>query len=389
MTTRVEEIQKIMNQKNLDVCVLRLPENVVLLSEYWPRNGFSFVFIPKNGKPSLIVPHGDINDPNTGTISDIRKFAWIKINSGNPFENISKHIRELVEEGGIEEVKKIGVDSGYDTIAPALCSGEVNLIGGATESMLQNIFKGCSLISIKDEIASLRVIKKETDINKLQIVNELGISGLKYFQNLVRHPHVGMREIDLAAMTEAYIARKACAYKGMKFGRAWAQVSSGLRTADEAWFAGVISGERIIKNGDFVMLEMGMVVDGYWCDLTMTEVVGEKSKQQIEIIDSVKRAQKLAIQAIKPGVAAKEVDRIARASIEADGYGDYFIHATGHGVGFAYHESLPMLHPDSNDVLQSGMVHSCEPGVYIPGVGGVRFEANILVTEDGGVVLGE
>jgi len=386
MEVRVQQMQEKLTQQNISAAVLRLPENVVLFSQYWPRNGFSFVFIPAEGDAWIIAPEGDKQEPYQGTIKNVRIFPWIRIKDGNPYETLSTYLQELAQQYGIKEKAKIAVDNGADSIAPTLCAGEVLLPGPTTMNMLKKAFNTEELIPINAAINEIRAIKTEADIEKLQITNEIGIQGLDHFSKLTEKPR--LREIDIAAEVEAYIAKQASGYKGATYGRAWVQISSGTRTAD-AWFVGMISSSRKIQEGEFVMLEMGVVVDGYWADLTRTTVVGEPNEQQQKMFDVVKRAQAAGIQTVRDGVMVGEVDAAGRKIIEAEGLGEYFIHITGHGLGFAYHEPLPILAPGSDQVLKAGMVHSVEPGVYIPDVGGVRQEANVLVTETGSRILGE
>ncbi len=294
-------------------------------------------------------------------------------------------MKEYAQQGGIKENAIIGVDNGADLIAPTLCAGEVRLPGPATMNMLKQAFQTENLVPVNTAINDIRTIKTETDIHKLQIANELGIQGLDYFSKLTENP--GMREIDIAAEVEAYLAKQTAGYKGATYGRAWVQISSGVKTAD-AWFVGMISSERKVAEGNFVMLEMGMVVDGYWTDLTRTVVVGEPNEQQRKMLDLVQRAQTADIQTVRDGVTAGEVDAAGRTLIEAGGMGEYFNHITGHGLGFVYHELDLIIAPGSEQVLKTGMVHSVEPGIYIPGVGGARQEANVLVTENGSRILG-
>lgn len=386
MEVRVQQMQEKLTQQNISAAVLRLPENVVLFSQYWPRNGFSFVFIPAEGDAWIIAPEGDKQEPYQGTIKNVRIFPWVRIKDGNPYEILNTYLQELAQQYGIKENAKIAVDNGADAIAPTLCAGEVLLPGPTTINMIKKAFNTEELISINATINEIRAIKMDADIEKLQITNELGIQGLDHFSKLTEKP--GLREIDIAAEVEAYIAKQASGYKGATYGRAWVQISSGVKTAD-AWFVGMISSSRKVQEGEFVMLEMGMVVDGYWADLTRTTVVGEPNEQQQKMFDVVKRAQAAGIQTVRDGVTVGEVDAAGRKIIETEGFGEYFNHITGHGLGFAYHETLPILAPRSDEVLKAGMVHSVEPGIYIPDVGGVRQEANVLVMENGSRILGE
>jgi Xaa-Pro aminopeptidase len=141
--------------------------------------------------------------------------------------------------------------------------------------------------------------------------------------------------------------------------------------------------ERTIEAGELVVIDFGAVVDGYCSDMTRTLCVGEPAsevaRRMVEVVTSSQRA---GVEAVAPGVAGRDVDRVCRDLITAAGWGDAFLHGTGHGVGLEIHEA-PRVASTSDDTLAAGHVVTVEPGVYLPDVGGVRIEDTVLVTEDG------
>lgn len=144
--------------------------------------------------------------------------------------------------------------------------------------------------------------------------------------------------------------------------------------------------ERLIQDGDLLTIDFGAVVDGYCSDTTRTIVVGRAHDEQRRIYDLVLRAQAAGAAAVRPGVTGKEVDAVARDMITAAGHGEHFGHGLGHGIGLAVHEA-PRLSLQGEQILAPGMVTSVEPGVYVPGWGGVRIEDLVLVTPDGSRTL--
>ncbi len=384
MELRISSAQKMMCEQNLDAIVVRLSENVVLFSRYWPRNGFSFVYIPQKGTATIICPESDYSDASLGTLTSVQTFGWVRVCDGNPYDNLQRVLESLAKSSNLPSQCRIGMDIENDFVSVPICSGEIGIPGNNTVRAVRAAFDASEIVPINEMINKLRICKDDVDIDKISKANRLGKLALKRFASIVNNPN--MREIDVAADIESFVARTAGNF-GIRYAKAWAQVTSGERTAD-AWFAGLVTSDRPLINGDLAMLEIGIVADGYWCDLTETVCVGRMDATKAEIFSAVMQAQSDAIMAICPGVHASDVDAIARNTISRAGFGAYFNHNLGHGVGFCYHESMPIFSPSSSDVLISGMIHSIEPGVYIPGIGGVRLEINVLVNENGYRILG-
>lgn len=145
-------------------------------------------------------------------------------------------------------------------------------------------------------------------------------------------------------------------------------------------------GARKLKKDELVLLDLGARVGGYCSDLTRTIFFGRTKKKWRQIHHLIVRAQKEVIKKLRPGISCSDIDRMIREKIEEAGYGENFIHGSGHGVGLAVHE-LPSITNRSKDILKAGMVLTLEPGIYLEGEGGVRVEEMIVVTEKGGRVL--
>lgn len=141
--------------------------------------------------------------------------------------------------------------------------------------------------------------------------------------------------------------------------------------------------DRAVCDGDLVVVDFGAKVDGYGSDMTRTVVVGgAPTKRQTQLYDAVASAQAAGVAAVADGVATRDIDEICRAALDASGFGDAFIHGTGHGLGLEIHEQ-PMLSSRSVDILRAGQAVTVEPGAYLPGFGGVRVEDSVVVTLDG------
>lgn len=144
--------------------------------------------------------------------------------------------------------------------------------------------------------------------------------------------------------------------------------------------------QRTIERGDAIVVDIGGTMNGYCSDITRCVHVGDADPDATKVYDVVRRAQEAACDAVRPGMTAAQVDAVARDAIAAEGYGDFFIHRTGHGIGMDEHED-PYIVTGNDEVLEPGMCFSIEPGVYLPGRFGVRLEDIVCVTDDGVEVL--
>ena len=140
--------------------------------------------------------------------------------------------------------------------------------------------------------------------------------------------------------------------------------------------------DKVIESGDFVTMDFGTVIDGYCGDMTRTVAMGEVSDEQRKVYEIVLHAQESALEAVRAGVPCVSVDKVARDIIKDAGYGEYFVHGTGHGVGTLVHEA-PTLNSKSEEILAEDMAVTIEPGIYIPGKFGVRIEDLAIVTKFG------
>lgn len=235
---------------------------------------------------------------------------------------------------------------------------------------LKETLSGQELIGVSGWVEELRAVKSEEEAG--YIARAQGIAD-EAFSRLLPLVKAGASEMDLALELEFTIRKLGS--EGIAFPFI---VVSGARSSLPH---GVPTSKKL-EPGDFVTFDFGARCNGYCSDMTRTVVVGHASDKHREIYDLVLRAQLAALEVIKPGVMAREVDLAGRRVIEEAGYGEYFGHGIGHGVGLNVHER-PSVGKTSEDVLQPGMIITVEPGIYIPGFGGVRIEDLVLVTEDG------
>ncbi|CAM5350732.1 aminopeptidase P family protein [Streptomyces pilosus] len=235
---------------------------------------------------------------------------------------------------------------------------------------LQRALPGTSYASLTEALPMLRAVK---DAAELDLLAAAGAAADAAFEEIRKVPFAGRRETDVAADLAALLRR---------FGHSQVDftiVASGPNGANPHHEIG----DRVIERGDMVVLDFGGLKDGYGSDTSRTVHVGEPTDEERRVHDLVREAQEAGFSAVRPGAACQDVDRAARAVIADAGYGEYFIHRTGHGIGVTTHEPPYMIEGEEQPLVP-GMCFSVEPGVYLPGRFGVRIEDIVTVTGDGG-----
>lgn len=219
-------------------------------------------------------------------------------------------------------------------------------------------------------IEKLRMVKTADEIELLQAAAKIADDA---FEHIVNYIQPGMTELDVSNELEFFMRKQGATSSSFSI-----IVASGVRSA----LPHGVATDKVIESGDFVTLDYGALYKGYISDITRTVAVGEPSEKLKEIYEVTLAAQELALKEIKPGMTGIEADQIARDYIASKGYGDAFGHSTGHGIGLEVHEG-PGLSSKSSLVLEPNMVVTVEPGIYLPEIGGVRIEDDIIITEKG------
>jgi D-alanyl-D-alanine dipeptidase len=235
---------------------------------------------------------------------------------------------------------------------------------------LQERFPGAGYVPMTRALPLLRAVKDAAEIARLKAAAEAADAA---YYDLLETRFSGRSEAEVGADLAALLRRHG--HSQVDF----TVVGSGPNGANPHHELG----DRVIREGDMVVLDFGGLVHGYGSDTTRTVHVGEPTDEERRVHELVRRAQQAGVEAVRPGIACQEVDRAARAVIAEAGYGDRFIHRTGHGIGLTTHEPPYMIEGETR-LLEPGMCFSVEPGVYLPGRFGVRIEDIVTVTEDGG-----
>jgi len=213
-------------------------------------------------------------------------------------------------------------------------------------------------------------VKDEEELKAIQHACDITCEAFEYICTYIK-PGMTERQVQLALD-----------YKMLELGAQDMAFSTIVASGENGSLPHAVPGDRVIKSGDLVTMDFGAKVDGYCSDMTRTVAVGEPSDKLREIYGIVLRAQEAAQAALAPGKNCADMDKIARDIIAEAGYGECFGHSLGHGVGIDIHEE-PRLSSRSTDVLAPGHIVTVEPGIYVPGLGGVRIENTCVITDDG------
>ncbi|HEY4551901.1 MAG TPA: Xaa-Pro peptidase family protein [Bacillaceae bacterium] len=268
-------------------------------------------------------------------------------------------ISEVAEQAKKLGIKKLGFEQDH------LSYSSYKMYEEAVES---------EMVPVSNMIENLRLIKTEQEINILKEAADIADAAFKHILDYIRP---GVTELDVSNELEFFMRKSGATSSSFDI-----IVASGWRSA----LPHGVASDKMIEKGDFVTLDYGALHKGYISDITRTVSVGNPSDQLKEVYDVVLEAQLKAMEQIKPGLTGIEADAIARDYIAEKGYGEHFGHSLGHGIGLEVHEG-PGLSFRSEAKLEPGMVVTVEPGIYLPGVGGVRIEDDTLITADGNETL--
>jgi Xaa-Pro dipeptidase len=354
MKQRLEKLQTWMKENDIEVSFVTSSENVFYLSGYYtdPHERLLALVVFKEEEPLLVCPEMEVlNARGSGWEHEIMGFSDID----NPWEMVKQAISKRVK-----EVSKAAIEKEHLNVE--------------RYELLSSLLPKAAFISAEEKLRTLRMIK---DAKELKIIEEACALADYAVEFGVSEIKEGKTELDVLNAVEYALKKKGVTE--MSFAT---MVLTGANAASPHGNPG----ETKIKKGDLVLFDLGVVVDRYCSDITRTVAYGDIHDKQKEIYDTVLKAQLAAVEASKPGVTAADVDLTARRIIAEAGYGEYFPHRLGHGLGISVHE-YPSLTETNQLVLEEGMVYTIEPGIYVPNVAGVRIEDDVYVTNDGVKVL--
>lgn len=381
---RKARIREALAEARLDAVVCALPANVLMLSGYWPVIGSSLAVATKTGTVILLVPEDEKELAESGWADEVHTFSpasWTEIRSS--VEIAGAHLAELLTDVQLGRGHTLGFESG-PMFEPASYAS-MHLYGASIHDLLHLAARFVALAPAREVLANLRSSLTQHEVGRVRaaclIAQEAFLEGAWKLRT-------GLYEVEAAALFRTPISLNVPAQPGITRSDGFAFCMSGENSA-RAFAAYQISGARRIRAGDLVLVHCNSYLDGYWTDITRTFCAGEMDDERRAMYEAVFAARRAALETIRDGVRAAEVDYAARRVLTARGYGEAFKHGLGHGVGFhaINHNAIPRLHPASDDVLRIGMVFNIEPAIYIEGYGGLRHCDVVALTELGAEVL--
>jgi Xaa-Pro aminopeptidase len=363
---KLERVRALMAEDELDALVVRAPDNVLYLSNYWGMKGYDAVVFPREGEPTLIALEPQLDDAQrTSWTSDIRLVKGY--DEGDPRPPPARTL-ELAREAG-RPYARIGLELSLGTQAADRMVGEPTTY---TRSWFDAWPEAADAAPL---LARARAVKTEQEVERMRLANAIAAAAMEHCREHVRP---GMKESEAGALWNGFVHAHGTGWEGKVelahgFSLVWS--GPGIRTL-------TATGDRPVQANEPTLFEIWVCADGYWCDLTKNVCPGELTAPYERLLDQLLEVYSAAVDHCRPGASLAELDRLIRDGIAAAGYPGQPSHPIAHGVGARAHEP-PYAHQAAGGTIEAGMVLAIEPGIYWEGGGGLRLEDNFLVTDDG------
>lgn len=351
MNGRMQALYDYMNERQLDALLVTLPKHVYYLTGYLsdPHERMLAVVMPRGEEPFLFAPALDREAAEASS-------SLGRIVTHDDTENAYEVLSRRLPSG----IRRLGIEKGHLTVSQF--------------EALSGVIGADAYDDAGAALLALRAVKSAEEIERMRkaarLVEDVLRAGLERFK-------VGMTEIELVAELD---------YQMKKLGAQGPSFDTTVLAGEKSAMPHGEPGTRPIREGGLLLCDLGVYLDGYASDITRTFAVGDIGPKLRDVYDTVLQANLAGIAAVREGVAYSAIDKAARDAIAARGYGEYFTHRLGHGLGLDIHE-YPSMHGANHDSAKAGVAVTIEPGVYLPGVGGVRIEDDVVVTAEGADVL--
>ena len=370
---KLNRVRSLMRDQDLSALVVRAPDNIVYLTNYWCMKGYDALVFPRDGEPTLIAIEPQLADAQRNSwAKDIQLFKSYDERDPRPPQYRALDIAlEVLRAQHLTE--KIAIELNMGTQSADRMVGEPT-------TPTQNYFEAFrkltgQVVDATPLLNEARAIKTSQEIERMRLANELAALAMEHTRENMR---VGMKESEVGGMYEAFVHGLGVGYKGkVEMARAFTLVWSGKGIATFT-----ATGDRPIQKNEPTLFEIWVCVDGYWTDLTKNACPGELTPEYHKLLELLLRVFNEATSYSRDGASFPELDRLIRARITEGGYPGQPSHPICHGVGARAHEP-PYAHQAGTGTMKKGMVLAIEPGIYWPGGGGLRLEDDFLITENG------
>lgn len=372
-SSKLDRVRGLMKDHDLSALVVRAPDNVLYLSNYWCMKGYDALVFPREGEATLIALEPQLADAQRNSwTKDIRLFKGYDERDPRPPQYRALDLAlAVLKERGLTD--KVAIELNMGTQSADRMVGEPTT---PTQNFFDAFRKICGeVVDATPLLSEARGIKTSQEMERMRLANELAALGMEYTRD---HMRPGMKESEVAAMFEGFVHGVGVGYKGkVEMARAFTLVWSGKGIATFT-----ATGSRPIQEHEPTLFEIWVCADGYWNDLTKNLCPGELTRPYDQLLDLLLKVFNEAVQFARDGAPLPELDRLIRARIAEGGYPGQPSHPVAHGVGARAHEP-PYAHQAGTGTIRKNMVFAIEPGIYWPGGGGLRLEDNFLITDSG------
>src|SRR5690349_18193737 len=370
---KLNRVRSLMKDQEVSALVVRAPDNVVYLSNYWCMKGYDAVVFPQSGDPALIALEPQLADAQRNSwTKDIRLFGGYDARDPRPPQYRALDIAlQVLKDRGLTD--KVAIELNMGTQSADRMVGEPT----TPTQFFFDAFRKVSgqVVDATPLLTECRAIKTDQEVERMKLANELAALAMDYTRE---HMRPGMKESEVGGMYEGFVHGLGVGYKGkVEMARAFTLVWSGKGIATFT-----ATGDRPIQKHEPTLFEIWVCADGYWTDLTKNAFPGELTPEYHNLLDLLLKVFNEAVTYSRDGASFPDLDRLVRARIAEGGYPGQPSHAICHGVGARAHE-FPYAHQAGSGVMRKHMVLAIEPGIYWPGGGGLRVEDDFLITESG------
>ena len=363
---KLDRVRSLMEDEGLDALVVRAPDNLLYLTNFWSMKGYDACVFPREGDPVLITIEASEEDAaRTAWTEDVRLIRGY--DPEDPRPPLARTLDAAV--AAARDYERVGLELSLGTQASDRMVGEPTTFTAAWFDAFPEAADATPLL------VRARSLKTEQEVDRLRLANEIAAAAMEHVRGELR---VGMREAEAAALWQGFVHGEGTGWEGkvelaLAFSLVWA--GRGIKTF-------TATGDLPVVEGEPVLFEIWVCADGYWADHTKNLVVGELKPDYARLEETLVHVYTWALSMAIHGQPMAELDRKVREMLAEAGYPGQPTHPICHGVGARAHEP-PYPHQAGAGEFEAGMVLAVEPGAYWPGGGGLRLEDNFIVTRDG------